>query len=152
MDKIVKERIKEFLEYLNIGQNAFEAKVGWSNGYINNTKNISADKLKSVANEYPQLSLEWLITGNGEMIKREVDIDYKEKYYNLLEEQNETHSELNSLNARHIDIMNELHDAKIQNLELMKEIEQLKSNKRHAIDPALSSYPPQRDVDIVTKK
>jgi hypothetical protein len=69
MEDSVKERIKMFLKYLSIGQNAFEMKVGWSNGYINNTKNISADKLLSVIKEYPQLNISWLITGEGEMLK-----------------------------------------------------------------------------------
>lgn len=69
MEKTVKERIKLFLKHLNVGQNTFESKVGWSNGYINNTKNISADKLLAVFNEYPQLDIPWLITGQGEMLK-----------------------------------------------------------------------------------
>jgi hypothetical protein len=101
METTVKERIKLFLQYLNIGQNNFESKVGWSNGYINNTKNISADKLKPVTNEYPQLNLNWLITGKGEMIDlsfqsdpaeqsigmvEEDAVEYKNKYLEVLEE------------------------------------------------------------------
>ncbi|HBK31267.1 MAG TPA: hypothetical protein DDZ96_05705 [Porphyromonadaceae bacterium] len=97
MEITVKERIKLFLKHLNIGQNKFEAKVGWSNGYINNTKNISSDKLNQIIKEYPQLNLTWLITGKGEMInsdraeqttdveERRV-IDFKDKYLEVLEE------------------------------------------------------------------
>ncbi len=74
MEETVKERIKLFLKHLGIGQNTFESKVGWSNGYINNTKNMSADKLLPVVNEYPQLNIAWLLTGNGDMIKSENSI------------------------------------------------------------------------------
>lgn len=74
MEKTVKERIKLFLKHLGVGQNTFESKVGWSNGYINNTKSISADKLLPVINEYPQLNLAWLIAGKGDMIKSENSI------------------------------------------------------------------------------
>lgn len=71
MENTVKERIKLFLKHLGVGQNSFESNVGWSNGYINNTKNISADKLLSVINEYPQLDIAWLLTGEGDMIKQD---------------------------------------------------------------------------------
>lgn len=93
MEGTVKERIIEFLKYIKIGQNTFESKIGWSNGYISNTKHISADKLKNVANEYPQLSLIWLITGKGEMIVEtgnKVDIDQsvniEKEYLDILRE------------------------------------------------------------------
>ncbi|MDD2513024.1 MAG: hypothetical protein PHS71_07230 [Proteiniphilum sp.] len=101
MEVTVRDRIKLFLRHLDIGQNNFEAKVGWSNGYINNTKSISADKLNQVLNEYPQLNLNWLITGKGEMTNPPIQpdsaeqileageegmTDYKDKYLEVLEE------------------------------------------------------------------
>lgn len=84
----VKERIKVFLSHLGIGQNAFEAKVGWSNGYIYNTNNFSAAKILDVIKEYPLLNVDWLITGRGEMLLTESgpDTDFKEKYYKLMDE------------------------------------------------------------------
>lgn len=69
MENTVKERIKIFLIHLDIGQNTFEERVGWSRAYINNTKHLSADKLKNIFTEYPNLSIEWLLTGKGEMLK-----------------------------------------------------------------------------------
>lgn len=112
MELSVKERIKLFLQHLKIGQNNFEAKVGWSNGYINNTKNISADKLNQVVNEYPQLNIEWLITGKGEMINpvfqsdytgqmigtvEENAVEYKSKYMEILEENRALRIEIEKL-------------------------------------------------------
>lgn len=112
MEATVKDRIKLFLQHLSIGQNNFESKVGWSNGYINNTKNISADKLKPVINEYPQLNINWLITGKGEMIDHsfrsdlneqaietvaESSVEYKNKYLEVLEENRSLRIEIEKL-------------------------------------------------------
>ena len=64
-----KDRIKMFLSYLGIGQKKFETTVGLSNGYINSLRKApSADKIKMIINAYPQLNMDWLITGEGEML------------------------------------------------------------------------------------
>jgi hypothetical protein len=69
-----KSRLLEFLAYLSIGQNAFEKKVGISNGYINNVKNsIGSDIINKISSAYPELNTEWLVGGNGEMIKTVVN-------------------------------------------------------------------------------
>lgn len=72
MENSVIQRLKDFLRYINIGQNAFEKNIGWGNGYIAHIKkNIGSDKLNDLINEYPLLNIEWLITGNGNMFKDE---------------------------------------------------------------------------------
>lgn len=73
MEATVKERIKEFLSYLNMGQNRFEERVGFSNGYINNVKSLGSDKINKIANAYPELNAEWLLTGKGQMLKGDLD-------------------------------------------------------------------------------
>lgn len=70
MESAVKQRLVEFLQFEKIGQNSFEKRVGWSNGYISNIKSsIGSDKLALISNEYPLLNLEWLLTGSGDMLK-----------------------------------------------------------------------------------
>lgn len=72
MKTSVIERLKEFLKYLDLGQNIFEKHMGWGNGYIAHIKkSIGSDKLNDLINEYPLLNIEWLITGNGNMLKNE---------------------------------------------------------------------------------
>ena len=76
MENTTKERLIEFLKSENIGQNTFEKKVGWSTGYINNIKSsIGSDKISSIIKEYPLLNIEWLLTGEGEMIKKTIHND-----------------------------------------------------------------------------
>ncbi|MDR0605705.1 MAG: helix-turn-helix domain-containing protein [Bacteroidales bacterium] len=65
-----KTRLLEFLSYLDIGQNAFEKKVGISNGYISHIKgSIGSDIINKITYVYPKLNAEWLLTGEGEMLK-----------------------------------------------------------------------------------
>lgn len=65
-----KERIKQFMAHLKMGQKAFEDRCGLSNGYINNIKeNIGAGKLSQVTKAFPELNTEWLLTGKGDMLK-----------------------------------------------------------------------------------
>ena len=66
----VKERIKKFIDHEGLSISAFEKTIEVSNGYVNSiSKNIGIDKLNVIVEKYPQLSLEWLITGKGEMLK-----------------------------------------------------------------------------------
>lgn len=66
----MKERLIEFLAYLQIGQTRFEEKVGLSRGLINNLKgDVSLKSLKKITDAYPELNESWLCTGEGEMLK-----------------------------------------------------------------------------------
>lgn len=65
-----KDRLLIFLDHLNMGQNAFEKKVGIGNGYISHNKgSLGSDVVAKIYAAYPDLNLVWLLTGEGEMIK-----------------------------------------------------------------------------------
>lgn len=69
METTVKERIVKFLEFKKIGQGKFEAACGLSNGYISGLKKApGADKLLKIISTYPELSQDWLLKGEGEML------------------------------------------------------------------------------------
>ncbi len=75
----VKERLIEFIKYLEIGQGAFEKEVGLSNGYVNNIrKSIQPDKLQRISLRYPQLNSGWLMSGEGNMLKGDVEFNIKD--------------------------------------------------------------------------
>jgi hypothetical protein len=68
----VKERLVNYLKSKNIRNAHFEKEIAASNGYVNNLKNSpSIDKLNAIKKSYPDLNTEWLISGEGEMIKME---------------------------------------------------------------------------------
>lgn len=68
----VKERLIDYLKFKGIGQNKFAKSIGVSSGYVNNIrKSIQPDKILSISKKYPDLNTEWLLTGEGEMTKKE---------------------------------------------------------------------------------
>ena len=70
MKTTVKERLAEFLKYKGTSQRKFEISVGLSNGYVNNIRqSIQPEKIKNIAQVYPDLNTGWLLTGEGEMLK-----------------------------------------------------------------------------------
>lgn len=63
-----KERLKLFVQSLNMGQNAFEAEVGIANGYLaSKSQSVNSDAIEKIIIKYPSLNLDWLFTGNGDM-------------------------------------------------------------------------------------
>ena len=73
MESIVKERIMQFIKHCKISRRAFEIKCGLSSGYVNNIRvSIHPDKIESIAANYPELNIAWLMTGEGEMLRKVV--------------------------------------------------------------------------------
>lgn len=67
----IKDRFKIFLKYLGIGQGKFESITEIGNGTINNIKDgISSPKLAKIVETYPNLNIDWLLTGKGNMLKQ----------------------------------------------------------------------------------
>lgn len=66
----VKDRLSAFIEYLGLSTSAFEKRCGLSNGYVRNIKgNLGGKKLEDILNEFPQLNRNWLLFGEGSMLK-----------------------------------------------------------------------------------
>ena len=64
-----KARIKQFLDYKGISKNKFYVQTGLSVGFLDSGNSLVVDKLKKIINTYPDLNLEWVVTGEGSMIK-----------------------------------------------------------------------------------
>ena len=65
----VKERIYKYLEYKGITPTAAERALSWSVGALTKAKSITADRAEEFLLLYTGLSAEWLLRGDGEMIK-----------------------------------------------------------------------------------
>ena len=66
----VKDRLSAFIEYLGLSTSSFEKRCGLSNGYVRNIKgNLGGKKLEDILNEFPQLNRNWLLFGEGSMLK-----------------------------------------------------------------------------------
>ena len=70
-DSTVKDRISLYLENKGISEYRFERDLDLSKGYFNKAKNPSSDVLVKLSGIYSDLSTEWLIRGEGPMLKKE---------------------------------------------------------------------------------
>lgn len=69
MESSVKERLKAFINYLNISEREFCRVIGVGSAYVASIKkSIKADKLEAITEHYPELNPIWLIRGQGNML------------------------------------------------------------------------------------
>lgn len=70
MKTTVKERLTEYLKFKGVTKSAFGREVEVSAAYVNSiTRTISPDILKRIRLKYPDLNTDWLLLGEGEMLK-----------------------------------------------------------------------------------
>jgi transcriptional regulator with XRE-family HTH domain len=81
----IKERITEFINSKNFSIKYFEERCGLSNGYISSMrKGFGTKKLDNVLNEFPELNRDWLLYGEGSMLKDENQIKKIKEDTNLI--------------------------------------------------------------------
>lgn len=69
MESSVKERLKVFINHLNISEREFCRIIGVGSAYIASIKkSIKADKLEAITEHYPELNPIWLMRGQGSML------------------------------------------------------------------------------------
>lgn len=68
----VSDRLASFLKYKGKGQTAFEQEAGLSRGYVQKASDNMGYKIKSkISENCPELNMDWLLTGEGDMLKDE---------------------------------------------------------------------------------
>ena len=93
----IKERLIEYLKIKNIKKVHFEKSINVSNGYVNNiVKNIPYEKLSIIKELYPDLNIDWLQFGEGEMIKlqgKSLDANFEKKddQWQMVQEESENY-------------------------------------------------------------
>ena len=64
------DRLKQFLEYLNIPMQAFERQCGIAQGLgVRLSEKSYSTTFRRISDAFPELDLDWLKTGRGEMLK-----------------------------------------------------------------------------------
>jgi SOS-response transcriptional repressor LexA len=65
----IKDRLIKYLSYLSIGQGKFEKATGLGNGFISKIKkDVSTSSIEKIRKTHPDLNINWLLTGVGEML------------------------------------------------------------------------------------
>jgi hypothetical protein len=77
LDKIltISDRLTQFIDFLGISERKFSQNVGFSNGLLGAIKkggSFGMDKLEKILYTYPQLNVNWLLLGTGEMINSDL--------------------------------------------------------------------------------
>lgn len=68
----VKDRLKAYLGAKHITQNAFSHTIGVSKAYVTNMrKSLSPDVITNITKHFPDLNIQWLLTGQGSMLNDE---------------------------------------------------------------------------------
>jgi len=71
-------RLKEYVDYKGISINKFSISVGASNSYFNKAfqqnTSIGSNRIESILRTYPDLNAHWLLTGKGQMIIEEKEM------------------------------------------------------------------------------
>jgi len=71
LDMSVQARIKQFINYKRITKTSFCDSIGVSNSYVSSMRrSIAPEKIQSIALIFPELSISWLLTGEGEMLNQ----------------------------------------------------------------------------------
>lgn len=68
------DRLMQFIKYVGLSARQFDLSIGASNGYTlrmkKNNASIGSDVIENILRVYPQLNVVWLITGEGDMLKK----------------------------------------------------------------------------------
>ncbi|SOS48411.1 conserved hypothetical protein [Tenacibaculum dicentrarchi] len=103
-----KEKILKYLDYKGFTAYQFQKKTGLSNGVLKSGKDFGVDKVKVIRDNYLDLSMDWLLFDEGEMVvssvkeentqkldtmKREMK-NYKQMYYEQVDKNMLLHEKL----------------------------------------------------------
>lgn len=73
----------QFIHFVGLSARQFDLSIGAANGYTlrmkKNSASIGSDVIENILHVYPQLNVEWLLTGEGTMLKddeEELILDY----------------------------------------------------------------------------
>ena len=75
MEEFKARLLKFSTGHLGLSQNSFEDKCGIAHGTLGSikVKGPSVDVLAKISSAYPQLNLNWLVSGRGQMLRDEAD-------------------------------------------------------------------------------
>lgn len=65
----IKEKIHQYLNLKGISPTKAEGMLNWGKGALTKSSSISTDKLEEFLLLFNDLSSEWLLRGNGEMLR-----------------------------------------------------------------------------------
>lgn len=69
-----KSNLLIFIKKKNISKTDFYKKTGLSNGFLDKGGSVTSANLETILNSFPEISLDWLVTGRGSMLRNELPV------------------------------------------------------------------------------
>lgn len=117
----IRERMRQFIAFLGVSERKFEIENGFYNGFVGKMNKIDGGKIALLEKKYPNLNITWLLTGEGDMLKKEAtkqnNGEGNVQMYNYL-------SNKNNLNVSNNDIIRVLQE----------EVQYLKEQNKKLLD------------------
>ncbi|MFV0500035.1 MAG: transcriptional regulator [Bacteroidales bacterium] len=149
---LIKKNILQYLEIKNITKYEFYQKTGITRGILNQNNGMSEENTAKFLAYFKEINPEWLLTGKGPMLKNTSDpsidsnisvkeatthsntkVDYKEKYYELLEENRELRLKMERIEDKYnieLEKLKETHQKQVKEIEnCKKELEKFRKSK-----------------------
>ena len=75
MEATVKERLIAFIKSIRFTQKEFCESIGVCRSYVSTIRqSLAPEKLAAISAQYPELNIEWLLTGKGEMLNSDKSV------------------------------------------------------------------------------
>lgn len=74
---VIKKRILQYLDYKGISKYKFYQETGLSNGTLSQPNTMNETYIVKVLSCYDDLSSEWLLRGDGNMLRNAIPLEYK---------------------------------------------------------------------------
>lgn len=73
-NQLIIQRIEDFISEKKISKRRFEIDLEFSNGFLSTSKkqdsSLGVDKILRITEKYKELSIKWLLTGEGDMLEK----------------------------------------------------------------------------------
>lgn len=70
MSEKIKDRLQAYLKQKGVNNSEFGRRIGASSAYVSSIrKGIPSEVLERIVAEFPDLNIEWLMLGTGEMLR-----------------------------------------------------------------------------------
>ncbi len=80
----VKKRILEYCSRKGLSKRRIYLETGIANGTLDKSTGLSEDNIVKFISAFPDVRVEWLISGEGKMLKEEVKVSMKEMAQSLM--------------------------------------------------------------------
>lgn len=154
---MIKDRILKISDYSGLTKELFFSKIGMTTANFRGKAKetpINSTAIENILSVFPEINPEWLITGKGPMLKNTSDpsidsnisvkepnthsntkVDYKEKYYELLEENRELRLKMERIEDKYnieLEKLKETHQKQVKEIEnCKKELEKFRKSKNN---------------------